>query len=73
MEQKRDFSTEVTAEVGPRADFFVFMNGETSGQLEQLRIVGCDQAQGFHFARPMAHPAFLAWHRERAHRHQSDA
>ena len=53
MEQKRDFSTEVTAEVGPRADFFVFMTGETSGQLEQLRIVGCDQAQGYYFAKPL--------------------
>ena len=26
---------------------------ETQGQLDRLRELGCDQAQGFHFARPM--------------------
>ncbi len=33
MKQKRDFSTEGPIEVGPRADFFVFMNGEQLGKL----------------------------------------
>ncbi len=33
MEQKHDFSTEGLIEVGSRADFFVFMNGEQLGKL----------------------------------------
>lgn len=33
MEQKHDFSMEGLIEVGPRADFFVFMNGEQLGKL----------------------------------------
>jgi hypothetical protein len=33
MEQKRDFSLEGVVEVGPRADFFLFLDGEQMGQL----------------------------------------
>jgi hypothetical protein len=33
MEQKRDFSLEGVVEVGPRADYFLFLDGEQIGQL----------------------------------------
>lgn len=33
MEQKRDFSMEGVVEVGPRADYFVFLDGEQLGKL----------------------------------------
>jgi EAL domain-containing protein (putative c-di-GMP-specific phosphodiesterase class I) len=61
-------------ELGHNFNLDVVAEGVESQTIgDVLGHLGCDQAQGFHFARPMAHPAFLAWHRERAHRHQSDA
>ena len=29
--------------------------------LDKLREIGCDQAQGYHIARPMASSSFLDW------------
>jgi len=34
---------------------------ETDSQLAALREMGCDEAQGFHFARPMALPELCHW------------
>lgn len=34
---------------------------ETSGQAEILRRLGCDEVQGFYFARPMAEAALVVW------------
>jgi diguanylate cyclase (GGDEF)-like protein len=39
---------------------------ETAGQLQALREMGCDEAQGYLFARPMALPELLAWLEQRA-------
>jgi EAL domain-containing protein (putative c-di-GMP-specific phosphodiesterase class I) len=33
--------------------------------LDRLGVLGCDEAQGYHIAKPMPLPAFLAWARER--------
>ena len=33
MEQKRDFSLEGVLEIGPRADYFLFLDGEQIGRL----------------------------------------
>lgn len=33
MEQRRDFSEEGVVEVGPRADYFAFLDGEQLGKL----------------------------------------
>lgn len=33
MEQRRDFSVEGLVEIGPRADYFVFLDGEQLGKL----------------------------------------
>ncbi len=33
MEQRRDFSIEGAVEVGPRADYFVFLDGEQLGKV----------------------------------------
>ncbi len=38
---------------------------ETAAQAEFLRQNGCDEVQGFHFARPMAAAEFTAWVRAR--------
>lgn len=37
---------------------------ETIVQKERLTKLGCEQAQGFHFGKPMELPAFLDWVRE---------
>nr|WP_295082210.1 bifunctional diguanylate cyclase/phosphodiesterase [uncultured Roseateles sp.] len=34
---------------------------ETPEQAQALRDMGCEEAQGFHFGRPMEEPALLAW------------
>jgi len=34
---------------------------ETTGQLELLKMIGCDKAQGFHFAKPMPISELLEW------------
>jgi len=34
---------------------------ETRGQLETLRAMGCDLAQGYHFARPLPAPQLKEW------------
>ncbi|WP_307613400.1 EAL domain-containing protein [Pseudarthrobacter sp. W1I19] len=34
---------------------------ETSGQVQTLRAMGCDLAQGCHFARPLPPPALKEW------------
>ncbi|VXB75655.1 Sensory box protein [Arthrobacter sp. 9AX] len=34
---------------------------ETSGQVQTLKDMGCDLAQGFHFARPLPAPALKEW------------
>ena len=34
---------------------------EDEWTLDQLQIFGCDQAQGYHIARPMPGPAFVEW------------
>lgn len=38
---------------------------ETAQQLEFLRQNGCDEVQGYFFARPMSAPDFIAWSRAR--------
>lgn len=42
---------------------------ETRGQLETLRAMGCDLAQGFHFARPLPAPLLKEWLDAHAGRH----
>lgn len=37
MEQRRDFSVEGIVEVGPQADFFMFLDGEQIGKLLSQR------------------------------------
>jgi diguanylate cyclase (GGDEF)-like protein len=37
---------------------------ETAAILEQLRALGCDEAQGYHLSRPIPVPAFLEWLRK---------
>jgi EAL domain-containing protein (putative c-di-GMP-specific phosphodiesterase class I) len=39
---------------------------ETEGQRQFLRNEGCDEGQGFLFARPMPAAAFEQWLRERS-------
>jgi diguanylate cyclase (GGDEF)-like protein len=39
---------------------------ENASILEQLQTLGCDDAQGFHFAKPLPFDAFGAWVAERA-------
>ncbi|UEL27742.1 EAL domain-containing protein [Pseudarthrobacter sp. L1SW] len=34
---------------------------ETAGQLRTLKVMGCDLAQGFHFARPLPAPLLKEW------------
>jgi EAL domain-containing protein (putative c-di-GMP-specific phosphodiesterase class I) len=34
---------------------------ETADQMEVLRVMGCDAAQGFAIAHPMSEAEFLAW------------
>jgi hypothetical protein len=38
MEQRRDFSLEGVVEVGPRADYFVFLDGEQLGKVFSPRL-----------------------------------
>ena len=35
---------------------------ETAAILERLRVLACDEAQGYHIARPLPVDDFLAWH-----------
>lgn len=42
---------------------------ETPGQLETLRAMGCDLAQGYHFARPLPAPQLKEWLDANAGRH----
>ncbi len=39
---------------------------ETTEQLEALRTLGCDQAQGYFVGKPLAHDDFAAWVQNRA-------
>ena len=51
-----------TIELGHNLGLTVVAEGvETDHELEQLRQFGCDQAQGFLYARPMAAEALEAW------------
>jgi diguanylate cyclase (GGDEF)-like protein len=34
---------------------------ENAAIMEQLRVLGCDEAQGYHLSRPMPAPAFMEW------------
>ena len=34
---------------------------ETSGQVHMLKAMGCDLAQGYHFARPLPAPLLKEW------------
>lgn len=48
-------------------DYRVVAEGvETEEALGFLKTIGCNEAQGYLFARPMAHDAFVEWHRARA-------
>ncbi len=38
MEQRRDFSVEGVVEVGPRADYFVFLDGKQLGKIFSQRL-----------------------------------
>ena len=40
---------------------------ETAAILERLRILACDEAQGYHIARPLPVDDFLAWQEGQAH------
>jgi diguanylate cyclase (GGDEF)-like protein len=42
---------------------------ENASVLEQLQALGCDDAQGFHFAKPLPFDAFGAWVAEHAEQH----
>jgi hypothetical protein len=37
MEQRRDFSVEGVVEIGPRADYFLFLDGEQLGKVFSQR------------------------------------
>jgi diguanylate cyclase (GGDEF)-like protein len=51
-----------TIELGHNLGLAVVAEGvETDHELAELRRFGCDVAQGFHFARPMAADALEAW------------
>ncbi len=51
-------------EIGRTLDTRIIAEGvETGAQAELLRKLGCDALQGYHFARPMAAPDFLAFAR----------
>jgi sensor c-di-GMP phosphodiesterase-like protein len=39
---------------------------ETEAQASQVRTLGCDYAQGYHFARPMPLPELCRWLRDRS-------
>ena len=57
----------ITAMIGLSHDlgYRVVAEGiETEAAAEMLRSLACDEVQGFHYARPMAPRAFLAWHGE---------
>ena len=41
---------------------------ENASILKQLQALGCDDAQGFHFAKPLAFDAFGAWVAKHAER-----
>jgi len=40
---------------------------ESEAQAEVLRMLGCDEIQGFHYARPMAGDEFVRWCFEQSH------
>jgi EAL domain-containing protein (putative c-di-GMP-specific phosphodiesterase class I) len=51
-----------TVDLGHRLDLRVVAEGvERRDQLEALAGMGCDLAQGYHVARPMAPVDMLAW------------
>lgn len=51
-----------TIELGHNLGLTVVAEGvETEHELAQLRLFGCDAAQGYFFARPMSAPAFERW------------
>ena len=41
---------------------------ENASILKQLQTLGCDDAQGYHFAKPLAFDAFGAWVAKHAER-----
>jgi diguanylate cyclase (GGDEF)-like protein/PAS domain S-box-containing protein len=54
-----------TAELAHNLGMSVVAEGvEDQWTLDQLAMFGCDQAQGYHIARPMPGPAYAEWVRE---------
>ena len=53
---------EKTVEIGHELGMKVVAEGvETAEQLEFLREIGCDTAQGYYFSRPLASEALQMW------------
>lgn len=53
-------------QLGQSMELSVVAEGvENQAVLDGLKEMGCDQAQGYHFCRPLPEPEFSAWLRER--------